>query len=79
MATEEALGRPLSGNPDDRLVALNKRLDYLNEQIQGLLDGISQDARRVDEIQPALSKLHNDLAAARAQLEDWRTQQKGRN
>ena len=70
---EEALGHPMSGNPAERIEALQKRIAYL--------EGQRRCGEHADEpLRTAL--LHRtdaDLAEARQQLKEWQTQHEGRN
>jgi hypothetical protein len=72
MAVEEFLGRPLSDNPEERVVALQRRITYLEDE-RTLLDP-------TDEAHADLWKRNTDeLAEARRQLAEWQTQHGGRN
>ena len=73
MATEELLGRPLAGNPSERIQAIQKRIVYLQDQ-----------RRRTENTEePGRSKLLGridaDLAEARQQLAEWQKQHQERN
>lgn len=79
MATEEITGKPFSGKPDERVVALEKRVNYL----EGLLSGYSvrsdpQESWSVFD-RDAHRTIQKDLAEARKQLVAWKTQHEGRN
>jgi hypothetical protein len=72
MAVEESLGRPLAGNPADRMEALQKRIAYLQKQRKQLLSG-------TDLSDDALDGNAKDLAEAQRQLKEWKAQHEGRN
>jgi hypothetical protein len=64
---EELKGRPLSGNPEERIVTLQKRIAYLEDE-----------GTRLDE--PELLRRNSaELAEARLQLGEWKAQHEARN
>ena len=67
MAAEEFTGKDTPGTTEQRIVALNKRIIYLQHQLQSL-----------DESTGA-SKVAQDLAEARQQLARWTALREGRN
>jgi len=72
MAVEEFLGRPLSGNPEERVTALQRRITYLEDE-RALLDPS-------DEVHTDLwQRNRNELTEARRQLAEWQMQHGGRN
>jgi hypothetical protein len=70
---EGALGHPISGNPAERIEAIEKRIAYLEDQ--------RRCAEHTDEPlrTPLLRRTDADLAEARQQLKEWMAQNKGRN
>jgi hypothetical protein len=70
---EGVLGRPLSGNPAERIVALQKRIAYLDNQ--------RRCSEHADEpLKTALLRRTDaDLAEARQQLKEWQAQHQARN
>lgn len=64
---EEVTGKPFPGNPAERVVALTKRVAYLEDQLRGLAG------------EDGSEKVAQDLADARKQLIYWRTLDQGRN
>lgn len=79
MGAEEFLSRPLAGNPDDRITALQKRIEYL-EGCKRLLTATTERGKinRTDA-EAALQTYDKDLTEARRQLAEWQHQHKGRN
>ncbi len=73
LAEERRLGRPLAGNPAERIGALEKRIVYLADQ--------RRRSELTDEpLKGALIRLtERELAEARRQLRDWRILHDGRN
>jgi hypothetical protein len=72
MAVEEQVGHAMPGIPAERIDALTKRIEYINQQIV-IAAGMTN--RQDDE----LKRLNNELAAAKQQLEHWKIQHEGRN
>jgi hypothetical protein len=72
MAVEEMTGKPFPGKPEERIEALQKRIDYLRSQ----LDELSRAGAREFA---AASKITQDLAEARRQLSEFQAQHEGRN
>jgi hypothetical protein len=67
MGAEEFLGRPLAGNPAERMAAIKDRISYLEAMIAAAAD---------DAIRQSYQK---DLREAEEQLKEWQAQHKGRN
>ena len=66
---EESLGHPLPGPASERLTAITKRIEYLEDQIQRATNNGLEIPDRV----------RNDLTEARKQLAEWQAQKEGRN
>jgi hypothetical protein len=73
IGAEELLGHPISGNPAERIEALQKRIAYLEDQ--------RRRGEHTDEpLKSALlQRTDSDLAEARQQLKEWQAQHEGRN
>ena len=70
---EGTLGHPMSGNPAERIEAIEKRIAYLEDQRR-----CSEHAD--DPLRSALIRRTDaDLAEARQQLKEWQTRHQGRN
>ena len=74
MAVEEAIGRPLAGNPAERIDALQKRIQYLLTAIENLT------VQEPSEFgQAATASYRRDLIEARRQLAEYQHQNEARN
>jgi hypothetical protein len=73
MAVEEFFGRPMSGNPAERVEAIQKRILYREEQRRCSAQG-DEPLRKA-----LLQRIDDDLAEARKQLKEWQSQHEDRN
>ena len=72
MAVEESLGHPIPGSPQERMEALTRRIKYLDDQMEAAKMLREQDYAEQQRLQ-------RELAAAKEQLQHWKTQHEGRN
>jgi hypothetical protein len=79
MAVEEATGKPVAGDPEDRLKAIEKRVAYLQQQCQDVLNSQADGKLSEATSQALLDETRRDLNEAKRQLTAWRAQHQGRN
>ena len=79
MGAEEFLGRPVAGNPDERITALQKRIEYLEGCKRLLTANVERGKVSPSDAQASAQSFDRDLAEARRQLAEWQHQHKGRN
>ncbi len=73
VGAEELLGHLISGNPTERIEALQKRIAYLEDQ-RRRCEHTDEPLKNV-----LLLRTDADLAEARQQLKEWQAQHEGRN
>jgi hypothetical protein len=79
MELEQTHGHPLAGNPAERIVALTKRIAYLEDQLKRAM-GIDATPGEDDLVKNAvITRTKADLTEAKRQLTEWQTQHEGRN
>jgi hypothetical protein len=78
MAMEDFLGHPLPGNPQERLHALRRRLEYLKGAKLKCL-ALMEDGNDYDQATKLLTEVNADIAEAKKQIGEWQAQYQGRN
>jgi hypothetical protein len=74
MELEQTHGRPLAGNPAERIAVLTKRIKYLEDLLKSAL----LEEPSLHE-QAMINGINIDLTEARRQLKEWQSKHDGRN
>lgn len=79
MGAESALGRPLRGATQERLVTLQARVDYLTQQLDSLVHEVRAGQLTEHDAADENRRLTEELAHARQLLHDFQAQSEAQN